>query len=263
MNNTPSGSTVTIQIRQRYSWNRATVACTDTTISTLGLIGDSTSDICVSGTCPVWTAPNARTYCTDYSALVGFSSGEKYDTRTINRNTAFSFGFDSGNWFATLVVGSNGLWKVITRVNTNLRPDGRLNSSPVTTTLPVLYKAINIQHVHIIQMADFDSDVLKCRWSTSSTSNFNLYNECAGVCSGVPGAVLHQNNCTLVFTLTTAGMYSAVAVQIEDYFTSASPTPMSSIPLQFLFYGYTAPTGCSTPPSIIGVRPNRGRSTAL
>ncbi|CAF1461490.1 unnamed protein product [Adineta ricciae] len=33
--------------------------------------------------------------------------------------------------------------------------------------------------------------------------------------------------------------------------------PMSSVPLQFLFYGYPAPTGCSTPSQIIGNRPNR------
>ncbi|CAF4996724.1 unnamed protein product [Rotaria sp. Silwood1] len=50
--------------------------------------------------------------------------------------------------------------------------------------------------------------------------------------------------------------YYAVALQIEDYYTSTSPTPMSSVPIQFLFYGTIAPLGCSTPPSIIGVRPN-------
>ena len=254
LNNTPSGSSVTVQIRQRYSWNRNSVPCTDTTIATLGLIGDSTSVNCVSGACPSWTSLNARTYCTDYSVNGLVSSGEKYDTRL------FSIGFDSGNWFGALVVGASGAWKVISRINTNVRPDGYLNSSPIATTLPVIYKAINVQHVHVVQMADFDSnDVLQCRWSISSTSNFNGYNECAAVCSGVPGAVLYQNNCTLVFTLTQNAMYAAVALQIEDYYSSSSSTPMSSIPLQFLFYGYTAPGGCSTPPVITGVRPNRGK----
>ncbi|CAF1358977.1 unnamed protein product [Rotaria magnacalcarata] len=46
-------------------------------------------------------------------------------------------------------------------------------------------------------------------------------------------------------------MNVAVALQIENFYTSVSPTPMSSVPIQFLFYGYTAPSGCSTPPSII------------
>ncbi|CAF4335798.1 unnamed protein product, partial [Rotaria sp. Silwood2] len=39
-----------------------------------------------------------------------------------------------------------------------------------------------------------------------------------------------------------------------------STTPMSSVPLQFLFYGYAVLNGCSTPPSITGDRSNRGKS---
>ncbi|CAF2051870.1 unnamed protein product [Rotaria magnacalcarata] len=79
----------------------------------------------------------------------------------------------------------------------------------------------------------------------------------AGVCSGILGAVLYTNNCTIVFTLTVNAYYAAVTVQIEDYYSSSSTTPMSSVPLEFLFYGYTTPVDCSAQPSIIGVRPNR------
>jgi hypothetical protein len=35
---------------------------------------------------------------------------------------------------------------------------------------------------------------------------------------------------------------------------------MSSVPIQFLFYAYTPSGSCSTPPVIIGDRPNRGMS---
>ncbi|UJR24422.1 hypothetical protein I4U23_005798 [Adineta vaga] len=106
-------------------------------------------------------------------------------------------------------------------------------------------------------MSDFDgSDTLQCRWATA-TGNINQYNECGGICNAVPSSVLIGTNCTIVFTLTVAYRYAGVALQIEDYFTSTSPTPMSSVPLEFLFYGYPAPTGCSTPPEIIGNRPNR------
>ncbi|CAF4998328.1 unnamed protein product, partial [Rotaria magnacalcarata] len=78
------------------------------------------------------------------------------------------------------------------------------------------------------------------------------------VCSGILGAVLYTNNCTIVFTLTVNAYYAAVTVQIEDYYSSSSTTPMSSVPLEFLFYGYITPVDCSAQPSIIGVRPNRG-----
>ncbi|CAF4482311.1 unnamed protein product [Rotaria socialis] len=163
----------------------------------------------------------------------------------------------SGAWLAALVVGGGGNWAVVCRINAIVRPDGYINSSLLATTLPAIYKAINQQHVHVIQMSDNDrTDTWKCRWATSS-DNTNSYDECAGVCSGVPGAVLYTNNCTLVFTLPLNVYYTAVTVQIEDYYSSSSAMPMSFVPLVFLFYGYTTPSGCSAPPSIVGVRPNR------
>ena len=259
MNNTPSGTNAQIQVRQRYSWRRGAAPCTDATIIAQGLIGDASTAACRSGTCTGWTAPSTRTACTDYSINLDVSSGEIADLRTINLGISFSIGFVSSAWFATLVVGSNSAWNVITRINTVIRPDGLINSSPVATTLPIIYKAISITHVHVVQMSDFDgTDVLRCRWSTSTTTNYNLFNECGGVCSGVPGAVLFPNNCTLRFTLVTATWYAAVALQIEDYYDTVATTPMSSVGLQFLFYGYAAPGGCSIQPTIIGVRPNRG-----
>ncbi|CAF3704333.1 unnamed protein product [Rotaria sp. Silwood1] len=258
LNNTPSGSTVDIQIRQRYSWRRSSIMCTDTTIANLGLVGDNSPVNCVTGTCSSWSSMTTQTHCTDYSVGLDVTSGEKYVTKTIAIGIPFSIAFVSAAWFANLVIGANSGWNLVNRINTVVRPDGYINSSPIATTLPVIYKATSQQHVHVVQISDFDgTDDLKCRWSTSSTSNYNSYNECGGVCSGVPGAVLFSNNCTLVFTLTQASVYVAVALQIEDYYDSTSTTPMSSVPLQFLFYGYAVPSGCSTPPSIIGNRPNR------
>jgi hypothetical protein len=186
--------------------------------------------------------------CTDYSALLIVSSGEHYETRTIPIGIAFSIGFSSCCWFANLAVGGSGGMNIVNRINTAIRPDGYLNTSPVTVTLPIIYKPINIQQVHVIQMADFDgTDILRCRWSNSS-GNINRYDECGSVCS-----------CTIVFTLTIVYQYYAVALQIEDYYNSAATLPMSSVPLQLLFYGYPAPNGCRTPPVIIGNRPDRGK----
>jgi hypothetical protein len=112
-------------------------------------------------------------------------------------------------------------------------------------------------------MADNDAtDILQCRWSNSaSTTNYNQNDECGGVCSGLPAStVLFSSNCTLVFTLPVTDIYYACALQIEDYFNASSTAPMSSVPIQFLFYAYT-PSGSACPirPSIIGDRPNRGK----
>ena len=259
LNNTPSGTNVQVQLRQRYSWRRGVAPCTPAIIIAQGLIGDSSPVPCYTGTCTGWTSLNTQTACTDFSANLDVSSGEKIDLRTVNLGISFSIGFVSGAWFANLVVGANGNWNLVTRINTATRPDGLLNSSPVATTLPIIFKAIGVTHVHVVQMSDFDgTDVLRCRWSTTG-SNFNSYNECGGVCSGVPSATLFNNNCTLRFQLVTNAWYAAVALQIEDYYDAVAVTPMSSVSLQFLFYGYTTPGGCSAQPTIIGVRPNRGQ----
>lgn len=259
MNNTPSGSTVQIQIRQRYSWRRSMAPCTTATIVAQGLIGDNSNVSCRSGTCTGWSSPNTQTSCTDFSAIYDRSSGEKIDLRTVNLNIMFSIGFVSGAWFATLVVGANSNWNVITRINTIVRQDGYINSSPVATFVPIMYKAIGVVHSYAVRVSDFDgTDILQCRWSTTATTNFNSYNECGGICSGVPGATLFWNNCTLRFTLTMANWYAAVALQVEDYYDASATTPMSSVSLQFLFYGYNAPVGCNAQPVIIGNRANGG-----
>ena len=110
-------------------------------------------------------------------------------------------------------------------------------------------------------MSDADlMDILKCRWSDASNTTINAYDECAGLCSATPGAVLIQENCTLIFTLTIAGRYAGVALQIEDFYDGATTTPMSSVPLQFLLYGYAVPSNCTTPPAIIGRRTNGGNA---
>ncbi len=201
---------------------------------------------------------NTLTYCTDFSNLLDVSSGEYFNTFTFPLGIRFSITFSSSAWFAYLYVGANGNWVVTCDINTAIRPDGYLNTSPVAVTLPIIYKQINIQQVYVVQMSDFDSnDILKCRWANAS-GNINAADECAGVCLGVPGASLIRSNCTIVFTLTIANWYAAVALQIEDFYNSAATEPMSSVPLQFLFYGYPAPSGCNIPPAIIGNRPNRG-----
>ena len=112
-------------------------------------------------------------------------------------------------------------------------------------------------------MADNDgTDILKCRWSNANAgTNYNRMDECQGACMGLNGfSTLHQDNCTLVFTLPSnlAGWYFVVALQIEDYYDATSPSPMSSVPIQFLLYGYTPSGSCTTRPEIIGERPNRG-----
>jgi hypothetical protein len=264
LNNYPNGSTTRIQVTQRYSWRRDIYFCNDATIANNGMLPSGPALRCYTGSCvkSKWVNLTTNGFCTDFSVGGDLSSGERYDTVTLPINISISVGFVSNAWLSNLAVGGNGYWYLINRISTNVRPDGYINTSPIVTTLPVIYKEAFTQHIQVIEMSDGDAgDILRCRWSSSSnSSNINFYNECGSVCSGVPGAVLIGNNCTIIFELNHVSTYYAVALQIEDYYLPSSPTPMSSVPIQFLFYSYAKPSGCSTPPAIIGDRPNGGES---
>ena len=250
-------------ITQRYGWRRSafTPICTATTISAGVLIGSGTGTLaCYAGSnCGTFYNITTDVYCTDFSATVDYSTGERYTTHTLPLGGKFVLGFINSAWLALALKG-NGTWQVIGNIELTPRPNGVLNTSPTTSTLPVFYRAINVQQIHVIPMIDADStDTLRCRWSTdNSPANANTYDECGSICSPtLPTFILYPDTCTLVYYITAPNYY-AVALQIEDFYNSSSTTPMSSIPIQFLFFGVNVPTGCSTPPSIIGARPNGG-----
>jgi hypothetical protein len=231
-------------------------------ISANGLIGSGTGNLrCYAGGfCGSFAPASADVSCTDFSVATDYSLGEKYTTYTLTLGQKFIIAYTDTAWL-NLALKGGGTWMVTGQINLAVRPDGIINTSPVTSTLPVIYRQVNVQHIHVIPMSDADStDTLRCRWSTNnSTVNYNTYDECGSVCSPTLHTFsLYPDNCTLVFTITAVNGYYAVALQIEDFFTSTSPNPMSSVPIQFLFYGINPPGGCSTAPTIIGVRPNLG-----
>ncbi|CAF1439557.1 unnamed protein product [Adineta steineri] len=270
LNSIPTGSTAQILIHQRYFWNRQWVSfpnpnCTEATVaaqtpipvnSYMTCLGNcSSSNYSSTGLPTIMTSTDC-----DANPIIETWAGERYDTLALPLITAITIGFVSSAWLNTLYIGAASPWSIVSRVDLGLRPDGLINSSPVTNTLPVVFCQRAVTVVHSVQMADNDgTDILKCRWSNSnSTYNYNHYDECGGICSGLPsGTTLTRSNCTLSFNLPIANLYYACALQIEDYYNSSSTSPMSSVPVQFLFYAYnTSASACAQRPSIIGARPN-------
>ena len=206
LNTTVSGASATVWIHQRYSWRRSAFApvCSSVEVAAQILIGSGTGNLpCLVGLCSPFTTINTDVYCTDFSIGTDFSSGERYDTHTLLVSRTYIVGFVSSAWFA-LAIGGNGALNVVGKIDLTVRPDGRLNSSPVTSTLPILYRPINVQQTHIVRMFDADTtDTLRCRWATVS-GNMNGYDECGSICApSLPaGYTLISDNCTLVFTLT-------------------------------------------------------------
>ncbi|CAF4335972.1 unnamed protein product [Rotaria sp. Silwood2] len=87
--------------------------------------------------------------------------------------------------------------------------------------------------------------------STSSFPIRQAIDECADICypDSVPSGTT-LSNCTITFTGTKAGVWYAVAIQVEDFIDTSSTTPMSSVPVQFLIYVQSQPA-CSLEPLII------------
>lgn len=262
MNTTPSGGTVQILIRQRYTWRLSILSpiCSSVNVTWPGLMGATGNLQCFVGSCINFNSTPVDGCCTDYSNALDWSSSERLDVKSVPIGVELVIGFSDFS-FVVLAIAGNGIWYLTSRIDVSLRPDGKLNTSPRTQIVPVIRRTINMTHILTIPMFDDDqSDLVRCRWSTNGTlNNTNNFDECASICDPtLPfGYTLFNDNCTLIFTLNSLSYYG-ITLQIEDYFNSTTTRPMSSIPVQFLLYGISSPIGCSMKPSLFGSRPNQG-----
>ncbi|CAF3739377.1 unnamed protein product [Rotaria sp. Silwood1] len=87
--------------------------------------------------------------------------------------------------------------------------------------------------------------------TTLSYANRQAIDECGGICypNSVPSGT-SLSNCIISFTGLKSGIWYAVSVQVEDFISTSSTTPMSSVPVQLLIYVMPEPS-CSTKPIII------------
>ena len=89
----------------------------------------------------------------DQNALIQSWSGERYIKLTLPLTTSITIHFTSSAWFGNnLYPAANKGWAVVNRLNLARRPDVFINISPVTNTLPVLFKPVGQQLVHIVQV---------------------------------------------------------------------------------------------------------------
>ncbi|CAF1946688.1 unnamed protein product [Rotaria magnacalcarata] len=87
--------------------------------------------------------------------------------------------------------------------------------------------------------------------STSSYPIRQAIDECGDIC--YPGSLPNGtilSNCTITFTGMKAGIWYAIAIQVEDFIDSSSTIPMSSVPVQMLIYVLPTPV-CSIKPIML------------
>ncbi|CAF1002973.1 unnamed protein product [Didymodactylos carnosus] len=279
--NTTTNSTVDIIITQSYSWLRTALNCYCNTTSILNhtSIGDYGTLTCISSSdCGgysnnVLTQVQCKLFCdiilssikfsavsadlgTDFSTTQVVSTGRRSDKISLTMGAQFILGYQSSCWLFLQVVGTCVPWSIVTYINLQLRPDGNLNTPPVSNILSVIAVPLKTLETISVPMADGDNDYVRCRWASNNKSIANIttttINECGGVCQSLPNSTLFSpnNNCTLLFQEATIGYY-AVALQIEDFYTSSSVVPLSSVPLQFLIYIYAPSNSCILIPTIL------------
>lgn len=170
-------------------------------------------------------------YCTETSIIDNWYGGEKTDYINFNVSSSkyIEGVFESCCWISTILNGPDNGWQVRVRLNLTKRLDKNvINTSPVALMEPIKTLSANCDHQFKIDIADIDGDIVKCRWSELAKK------ECIdATCGPVQGVTLDVNKCQLSVNLKKVGPY-AILLQIEDYPTATSTTPLSSVPLQFI-----------------------------
>jgi hypothetical protein len=152
-------------------------------------------------------------------------------------------------WLSELIVGKDGSYIVMTRMNFSAILEKRSgNASPKTKMSPIINLLYGCNHTITIPVEDADGDDVRCRWSSSDL------NECSDVCEAFPGAVLDERECTITYSADgLVGLY-AVAIQIEDFYSPLDTIALSSIPLEFLVNVYSSTYGnvsCYSKPTFV------------
>ncbi|PIK60591.1 hypothetical protein BSL78_02527 [Apostichopus japonicus] len=146
--------------------------------------------------------------------------------------TEFELGYFSCCWIGVLNYERPRRWKMLTKVDLTPRPDNQqLNSSPMTSSLPLLRIQRGCDFIVDIPYYDKDGDHVKCRWAKA------LKNECTPPNCGRAHQMftITDGSCMIHIDSEVADIgWYAVAVMIEDFITPFSSQALSAVPFHFL-----------------------------
>ena len=226
VNTSATGTYIDIVVTQTYSWTYSIITCTTAMIAGHQLIPPSgysylsppgqTLDCisnCATGSTG-YVAPSIVPYCTDISAPVGTTVGQRTDIVSLKVGDDFSAAFQQQAWRSLATAGS-AAWSISTRFIIESRSDtGLYNNAPVATMMSPINIPVNQPTVINVPVADADGDITRCRWSTAS----NGVDECGGVCpmGSLPPNTLIFPNCTIIITGQTIGDWFAVTLMVSN-----------------------------------------------
>uniref|UniRef100_UPI00358EB7B4 uncharacterized protein n=1 Tax=Myxine glutinosa TaxID=7769 RepID=UPI00358EB7B4 len=145
----------------------------------------------------------------------------------------------------------DGSWRLRTSIDISIRQDiGKPNSSPVTTSKPLIKVKSGCQTQIPLAVSDPDGDDVRCRLAVG-------LEECNEICGIVPYGSLNQATCILHFNppRNIQGLWT-LALTLEDFATVNGQRngPFSSIPLQVIIE--FQPNAACASPKFVGRTPN-------
>lgn len=167
-------------------------------------------------------------------------AGEKTWEADLPKVATYRASYSSCCWISLGNGGSS--MEVSVMLNTLNRPDGKINSSPVSSLAAIVRLRQGVTTQLTIPWSDADGDTVRCRQPIGSQ------NECGGICNWPAGTTLNGNTCT--FTFNTAVLntgWFGISLILEDFLTPTSTTPLSGVVTQFLAFVCAASGGCSLP----------------
>ncbi|CAF3403170.1 unnamed protein product [Rotaria socialis] len=264
------GSTISIMITQTYIYRWPLIYCDNSYILSqsspnmsafpeynykLNCISNCTT---TGGYVPVPIRP----YCIDYSAPMSISTTQRTDIVNITSGAYFTVAFQSSAWRTLSLPNGSPTskgWSISCIIDLRIRSDtGTLNTPPVANMISPTDIPVGVQQSLIIPTIDSDNDIVRCRFANTTT-------ECADVCppSSLPNnTILISSNCTLLITGAEVNNWYAVAIQIEDFASENSTTPLSSVPIQILVNVYASPN-CTIAPRLYGSTNQTGTCQSL
>ena len=174
VNPNTNSSTVVITITQSYSWVLSAVSCAaNVPISTSFYANSNANLVCVAGctnqgnynSSPI----NILTDCTWSSTSLDMMKSQRSRNVTLNVGAYFTVAYRDRAWRNLENTGAFFPdWSIASLIDVRRRPDGIINTPPVSSVASPQYVIVNRTTQLRIPVSDVnDRDDIRCRWSAN------------------------------------------------------------------------------------------------
>ena len=214
-----NSSPVVITITQTYFWVLTEVDCNvNVPISTPGRAGQGRNLICVANcsTDGGYSANviNTITDCVSSNSFANVMQSQASKNITITSDAYFTIAYQDSGW-RKVNNSAAGDWSIVSYIDLRKRPDGFINTSPVSMIQSPRYVLPNrTTHIKIPIYDANKGDVVRCRWALKT--GLNGVDECDTICNANNLPVgTNLTDCVLTFVSTAQDSWYGFTLQVN------------------------------------------------